>query len=51
MLPTRYIFLGLGSVFLLLGFVRLVRARWRVDARSKAHLLVGVIFVTVGLLI
>ncbi|HEY5809805.1 MAG TPA: hypothetical protein VIT67_17665 [Povalibacter sp.] len=50
-MPTRYIFLGLGGAFLLVSIVRLARAGWRIDARSKAHLLVGIIFVTVGLVI
>lgn len=49
--PTHYIFLGVGSAFLLASLVRAARAQWRIDARSKAHLLVGAIFVTVGLLI
>lgn len=51
MLPTHYIFLGVGSAFLLFSVARMARAHWRIDARGKAHLLVGVIFVTVGLLI
>jgi hypothetical protein len=51
MFPTRYIFLVVGGAFLLVSLVRMARARWRIDARGKAHLLVGVIFVTVGLLI
>jgi hypothetical protein len=51
MFPTRYIFIVIGSAFLLVSAVRMARQHWRIDARSRAHLLVGVIFVTVGLLI